>query len=80
MRTRRYLLLKAKKDTAIYRMTVMELVRRGFKFSAAKMIVKNSTLLEDAKTCWSISRDMGHKEWAEYALANQLEPDMKAAI
>ena len=77
MKTRKYLVLKADTMTAIYRSTVVKLVSRGYSFSDAKNIVKKSTLLEDAKKYWSIPRDMGHREWADYALANEKQVEVR---
>ena len=77
---KKYLLLKADSITSLYRLTVIELVRRGFRFSEAKAAVKHSTLLEDARKYWSIPRDMGSREWADYALTHPVDSDARDIV
>ena len=55
-------------DTFMYRTTVIELVRRGYRFSDAKAMVRASNIVDDAKTCLEFTHDMGIKEWADYVL------------
>ena len=68
MKTDRYLVLRADDATCIYRSTVIELVRRGYKFSRAKDMVRASGIIEDAKRYWAMVRDFDECDWADYAL------------
>lgn len=68
MKTDVYLALHADTSTSIYRATVIELVRRGYKFSDAKAMVRASDIVGDAKRCWRIPRDMDDSDWADYVL------------
>lgn len=50
----------------IYRYTVLELVRRGFRPALAKRMVKESPLLEKAKQAsWVYFHDMDERDWAD---------------
>lgn len=68
MKTSRYLALYASDATCIYRATVIELIRRGYRFSDAKAMVRASDIVGDAKRCWRIPRDMDDSGWADYVL------------
>lgn len=68
MKTETYILTKTNTDTIIYRLTVIELVRRGYHFSEAKAMVRASNIVEDSKIYWGILHDMGVKEWADYVI------------
>jgi len=68
MKTSRYLALRADDATCIYRATVIELIRRGYRFSDAKTMVRASDIVGDAKRCWRIPRDMDDSDWADYVL------------
>lgn len=68
MKTASYLTLYADDATCIYRATVIELIQRGYRFSDAKAMVRASGIVEDAKRCWRIPRDMDEVDWADYVL------------
>lgn len=74
MKTKRYVLTRTNTDTMIYRLTVIELVRRGYRFSRAKAMVRDSNIVEDSKLYWGILHDMDEKGWAGYVIEKTSNP------
>lgn len=74
MKTKRYILTRTNTDTLIYRLTVIELVRRGYRFSRAKAMVRESNIIEDSKLYWGILHDMNVKDWADYVIEEISNP------
>ena len=55
--------------TLIYRYTVLELVSRGYKFSEAKTLVRNSVFFAQVKKCsWPALHVGSEKEWADFVV------------
>lgn len=55
-------------ENCIYRMTVIELCRRGMTLRDARKAVRESTLLTQAKTSWRIARDLDDSDWADIVM------------
>lgn len=61
-------LLKMSDEDFVYRMTVIELCRRGMSLCDARKAVRKSTLLSQAKKSWRIARDLDDSDWADIVM------------
>ena len=62
--------------SCVYRLTILELAKRGYPLKNARDAVKTSGLLEHARKSWKVTRDMGPSEWADYVEANAAQRKM----
>lgn len=60
--------LKMSDEHCLYRLTVIELCKRGFSLSMARRMVKDSDLFEHAKHSWRVLRDEDQSDWANYVI------------
>lgn len=55
----------------VYRMTVVELARRGYGIGAAKSMIRNSGILDLIKDDdWYWTRDLDENDWADWVINN----------